>query len=401
MTPKNRIINIIKKSVIGAVARKIYCFVRTMKNKCREKMIRFYPICKNKIVFINFNGKGYGCNPKYVAQEIIKQKLPVKLVWLVSDMSEEMPQEIKKVKWGSLEARRELSTARVWIKNIKNFSFVNKRKGQYYIQVWHGNMPLKYIEQDAESTLSTIYVEQSKQDSQMTDLMLAGCRWQEELMREKFWYNGKILSVGIPRNDIFFHNTFATRQKIMNYFHIAEESGIILFAPTFRNIENNCLYELDSKNLMLAAERRFHKRFVIIKRLHPIVKHGKEINQGGAEIDATDYSDMQELLVAADILVTDYSGCMYDFSLMKKPVFLLGRDYAEYVETERGMYTDVTKLPFPFAGTERELWKNIEMYDEDKYLEELGQLWEDLQTYDNGHASELVVEEIKKVMHLK
>ena len=52
-----------------------------------KRIIKNTKIIPNKIVFNNFNGKGYGCNPKYIAEEIIKQKLPYELVWLVKDVN--------------------------------------------------------------------------------------------------------------------------------------------------------------------------------------------------------------------------------------------------------------------------------------------------------------------------
>ena len=69
-------------------------------NQIRGEMIsafRYIPIVPNKIVFINFNGRGYGCNPKYIVEEILRQKLPYELVWLVSDINTPMPEKIRKV----------------------------------------------------------------------------------------------------------------------------------------------------------------------------------------------------------------------------------------------------------------------------------------------------------------
>lgn len=396
---KSRVVHLTKKMHIYGLVRLFYISLLKIRDECRNKIIRIMPICANKIVFINFNGKGYGCNPKYIAQEIIRQKLPVDMVWLVSDMDEPMPSEIRKVKWGSYEAKKELSTARIWVKNVKNFTEVKKRKGQFYIQTWHGNMPLKYVEQDAEKDLPISYVKESKQEGKMIDIMLAGCKRKEELIATKFWYSGRIMTVGNPRNDIFFKNLKETRLKVIDYFQIEKELKIVLFAPTFRNTEDETVYELDRKQILAALKKRFGYRYIMIKRLHPNVIKRQYEEQCREEIDATDYPDMQELLVAADILITDYSGCMYDFSLMKKPVFLIGKDLEQYTKRERGMYTDVRSLPFPFAKNERQLVENIIGFDNDKYLKELQQLWDQLGSFDCGNASEQVVDEIKKVLN--
>ena len=78
------------------------------------------PIDSRKIVFMNFNGQGFGCNPKYLALEILRRKLPYDLVWLVNNMNEPMPNGIRKAQVGSLTAQYCLATAKIIITNIKN-----------------------------------------------------------------------------------------------------------------------------------------------------------------------------------------------------------------------------------------------------------------------------------------
>ena len=97
-----------------------------------KRIINYLPLKINpkKIVFDNFLGKGYGCNPKYIAEELIKQNVDCEMVWLVSDLNSEMPSKIRKVKYGSLKAYYELATAKVWIDNVRNYKGVEKKKDQ-------------------------------------------------------------------------------------------------------------------------------------------------------------------------------------------------------------------------------------------------------------------------------
>ena len=167
-------------------------------------LISLFPV-RNKIVFLNFWGRGYGDSPKYIAEEIIRQNLPFEMVWLVYDMSCEIPDRIKKVKYYSLKSRIELATARVIISNVKGGLQFRKKKSQYYIQTWHGGFGVKFIEKEIENSLSPQYVSSSKHDSSITDLILSGSEFQTKVIKDAFWYDGEIFKKGVPRNDIFFN----------------------------------------------------------------------------------------------------------------------------------------------------------------------------------------------------
>ena len=112
--------------------------------------LRWLPVNRHKIVLNNFQGRGYGDSPKYIAEEIIRQKLPDDLVWLVADLNMELPSGIRKVKLQSVRASYELSTAKVIISNVKVALPYHKKRSQFYIQTWHGSMAFKAIEKDAQ-----------------------------------------------------------------------------------------------------------------------------------------------------------------------------------------------------------------------------------------------------------
>ena len=121
------------------------------------QFIAVLPIKKNKIVFDNFGGRGYGCDPKYIAQELLKRKESLDLVWLTQNMETDLPKGIRPVKYGSLKAMYELATASIWIDNIKNAVRVPKKKKQFYIQTWHSSLGLKGNEQDADHLQSELH----------------------------------------------------------------------------------------------------------------------------------------------------------------------------------------------------------------------------------------------------
>ena len=301
------------------------------------------PIIKNKIVVDNFGGKGYGDNPKYIVESLLKKKINLDIVWLVNDMSTVVPNGVRKVKYNTPSSIYELATAHVWIDNIKNSIKPHKRKGQYYIQTWHGGIGLKAVDRQVEDKLSPKYVSKSKQDAEQTDLMLSDSSWTTDIFKNWFWYDGPIKKTGFPRNDILVKPLKSLKEKVYSFFKIDSKKKIILYAPTFRDNSNISAYQTNFKKIIEAANKKFNKNYVVLIRLHPNtwdeLKHRniKLYDFSDEIIKASNYPDMQELLAVSDILITDYSSCMFDGMIGKKKVFLFVNDLIEYRLKKEGL----------------------------------------------------------------
>ncbi|HEM4403762.1 TPA: CDP-glycerol glycerophosphotransferase family protein, partial [Streptococcus suis] len=127
------------------------------------------------------------------------------------------PKGIRTVKYGSIKSIYEWMTAKIWIDNVKQY-YKLKRKGQYYLQTWHGGVSLKRVEKAVEDSLDIGYVNASKIDSTIIDAMISNSNWQTNDYKTNFWYNGPIFEFGLPRNDIFFHNTEIISKKVKDFF---------------------------------------------------------------------------------------------------------------------------------------------------------------------------------------
>lgn len=360
-----------------------------------------FPIDKNKIVVCNYFGKGYGDNGKYIVEKIKEQELEYDVVWLLkSDLFGKvtLPAGVRVVKYGSLRGLYELSTAKVWLDNSRKEFFPVKRKNQYYIQTWHSPLRLKKIEKDAESKLSPQYVKLAKKDSQNIDLLISGCDFSWNIYRHSFWYEGEILKCGTPRCDLFFYDNKDIKDKVLVHFGLTDNYKLIIFAPTFRSSHNLEPYVLEFKRILETVKKRFGGEWKLLVRLHPnvsslasLIKYDEEI------INATEYEDMQELLSASDILITDYSSSMFDMVIARKICFVHGADMDSYLEKERDLYFNFGELPFAFSKTTQELLNNIVNYNEEAYLKRLNTFSKKIGLYENGTASEQLVERIKEV----
>ena len=367
------------------------------------KTLRRCDIVKNKIVFVNFQGKGYGCNPKYIAEEILKQGLPYDLVWLVNDLNEAMPAKIRKIKFNSVDAVFELSTARVIITNVKNTLPFIKKKEQFFIMTWHSNYWIKYIEKDCEEQLSPHYVAESKANSAMTNLMISSSHLQTEEIKRAYWYNGKIMECGLPRNDIFFNKNEKLVEDIRRRLNIPPKYKILLYAPTFRDSRpiNLSVYKFDYQKLLDKMKKKFGHEWILLLRFHPnvagldIAKHLYKPSSN--VIDVTRYSDPQELILISDVLISDYSSVVYDFMISHKPVFILAKDIETYPK-ERRIKPFYFELPYKINETEDELFNDIENFDRAMSNIRVSAFLSKNKLYDDGHAAEKVVNVIKKVI---
>ena len=142
--------------------------------------------------------------------------------------------------------------------------------------------------------------------------------------------------------------------------------------PTFRDQDHGLLQPLPYEKIAEALEMRFGGEWACLVRLHPRRVSPKQIEALKEQpvTDATMYPDVQELLAAADAMVTDYSSAIFDFMLTKRPGFILAEDYDAY-EQVRGFYYPLTDTPFPLAKTDAELLKQIVTLDEESYRQRI------------------------------
>ena len=366
--------------------------------KLLQRLFALLPLTKNKIMFVSYYGSQYGCSPKYLSEYIVKNHPDWKIVWAFTHPKKYDIVGVRKVKYLSLRYFYELSSSSVFITNYRMPESYFKRCGQYYIMTWHSSLRLKMIEKDAELLLPSHYVAMAKADSAKIDLLLSGCRFSDEIFRRAFWYNGKILSSGTPRNDMLCSRPFADiAKKIRERLNVNSEEKILLYAPTFRENGDVSCYNLDFRMLADYLSAVKGGKWQILVKLHPhLCSLSESILKGSGAMDVTEYDDIQELLLVADILVTDYSSLMFDFLLTRRACFLYVPDLDTYVQKERNLYFDITKLPFKTSFSQGELHQQISDLDIDAYLTATDKFMNDIGSYEDGHASQRVTAHINK-----
>ena len=429
---------------------------RSLRESVIEKEFKFFSMFsveKDKVVFCNV--WGYGDNPKWIAESYVRllkkstnmtnSEIAEKVYFITSKppLKEEMSEEaacITFLKTNTKSAIYALSTAGVWVDCNRKERYIQKRKNQIYIQTWHGGLPLKRLELDCREYLSQEYIKNAIRDTAMTDIYISNSEYCNELYRRAFGFKKKIFCFGSGRMDPLIRpvrfSAGAMREKLLSRlpeavfrrllneayikaFRMKEQQkegdrqkdhlriNIALYAPTYRDIPSEPHDRGKELGLSIinALENRFGGKFVVVTRFHPLamsrVNHMSgaylQFDEKERIIDGNEFSDLYSIMAAADVLITDYSNCMFEMSYVGKPVFLYATDAEQYDDT-RGMYFEYDKLPFPIAHDEKELYDNIIDYDKESFRERQQKFFDDIGITESGKASEKVAKLIARLV---
>lgn len=366
-------------------------------------LFRIFPIKKNKIVVSCFSGKGYGDSPKAIAEELLHRKGPYDIVWLVNNMNEKFPAGVRKVKRLSAAAVYEQCTAKIWIDNRRKPGYVRKRKGQYYIQTWHGVRGMKKVEMDVADSLSPSYVKALVKDSKMADLFISASKLSSKGFRTSFLYNGEIMECGLPRLDVLLANDPEKKRQIKEKYGFRPEDKLVLYAPTFRKDAFDTdlsLYQLDWEGLLAEMDNHFGGTWKGLLRLHPnVAKLSAKMALPDNVKDVSACPDVEEFLLISDCVITDYSSTITDAGIAGKIGIIFAKDIEAY-KKERDFYIPLEDFPYPIATSNEELLAIVRTFDEDAYQAERKRFFEgeDYGVFAGGNASAVVADRIDSVI---
>jgi CDP-glycerol glycerophosphotransferase len=358
----------------------------------------FFKVNPKKILLTSYNHTKISCNPKYITKYILskKEQYDYELIWIIKndkvrqEFFGEFDGDVKYVKFKSPMYYYHMATSKFIISNQRTNFYTKKRKNQIYIQTWHSMARIKKIEKDAEHQLSDRYINLAKEDSLKTDLITSGSKQSTEIFENKFWYKGKILNIGTPRNDILFTENEKLISEIREKIKIDKDKKIILYAPTFRSKYPFKYDSLDFEKIKEALKLKFNNDFVFLIKKHPNLtkKISNQINSKEFPyIDVSFYEDIQELLLVSDILISDYSSVVFDFALTKKPCFLFVPDIDDYYKKERNTYFKIEDLPFNSSKTSEDLIIDIFKFNKNEYVSNLTDfLSKKISVFENGNA---------------
>lgn len=386
-------------------------------NSIKRKLLILFesllPTIKNTVLFISFTGL-YNDNPKQISIHLHKKYPDVRQIWLQEDNSkEQIPDYAFVVRPGSFDYIKYVFRAQVvidnyngcrtakvfgapsFINNIKGNIKIRKRKNQLNISTWHGTT-LKHIAYDDPNA------NQNEVFFTTSNYILSGCELTEKALISSMRNQIPVMRYGTPRNDLLVSGE-SDSKLLKTKLGIPSKCKVVLFAPTFRNelqlsgIEQ--MRSIDFQTLFNVLHEKFGGEWVFVFRVHNlVVSHIDDtiipFEFKNRIINGNKCDDMLDYMICSDILLTDYSSSMFDYSLTGKPCFLFTPDLSHYANEERGFYLQIDQLPYPVAETFEQLLHNIEQFDEEQYLNNNADFLEYIKNYEDGMASDRVVEDI-------
>ena len=343
-----------------------------------------YPVEPETIVFEAYKGTSYADSPKALYEAMCREPgyQSYKKIWMFCEpekyafLKENPGTEV--VKYGSGEYYQCYARAGMWITNYLCEYGIRKRPGQIYVQTWHGT-PLKKIGCDVsraglpETERKRTY-HKYEREGKAIDYLPSPSDFYTEKIKSAFLLGAQanILQYGYPRNDTLFAADADRISDIRRKLEIPEEKKAILYAPTWRDDQHTpgvgYTYEpgLDFEKLM----EKLGEEYVVLFRAHYLVSSRFDFEKyQGFVRDVSKYDDINELYLASDMLVTDYSSVFFDYANLRRPILFYMYDYEEYKGELRDFYFDVDVLPGPvikerqdISGDIRELTEHF-VYD--------------------------------------
>ena len=309
-----------------------------------------------QVVWNSFNGR-YSDNPRVIYEAMQRLDQSHEHVWISNARhAANFPAHVSTVPIGTPAARAVLEASDLLVANCHiTLESWRKRAGARYLQTWHGT-PLKNIHRAAVGQPEPETMDDLDDDIARWDLLIAPSRAGGVLLADAFGYGGTILETGYPRNDLLNATDRDERRRwLRDRLEIPENATAILYAPTYRDDdvqEHDVALHLDAAELTTRLGPDVH----LLLRRHYFVDHRDPHPPGGRVHDVSSYSEISELYLAADVLVTDYSSAMFDFAVTGKPIVLFAYDLAHYRDTLRGFTFDlVEEAPGPIVETQSAL----------------------------------------------
>ena len=366
----------------------------------------------NIILFESSNGRNYTGNPRYVYEKILKDGLEneFKCVWVFMDPNnQDLPGNAIKVKKSHFKFLYYSIVSGSWIFDSRHLYYLKKSKETKYIQTWHGT-PLKKLGLDMDfvnmSGKEDIeqYHQEFRENSASWQYLISQNSYSSEIFRRAFAFNGEMLEIGYPRNDILINdNNQDNIDRIKSKFNVPKDKKVILYAPTWRDNEyyESGEYKFATKMDFELMKEALSDDYVMIVKYHYLVKDNVDWKIYGNFIIECDADwDIQELYLISDILITDYSSVMFDYAILRRPMLFFTYDLEFYKNSLRDFYFDMfEEVPGPIVEDTESLVKEIEGLNVEDYESRYGAKYDNFQSkyneFDRGIACQTIIDLIR------
>lgn len=381
-----------------------------------EKLANGIAVDSRKVFFEAYGGRSYACSPKALYREMLEEARFAQYSYVWSFHDGKVPTDdpelshARIVQRGSNDYFRELASAGTIVLNTRLPEYVYPRNGQVFVQCWHGT-PLKRLGYDVqiqmESALNTTgeLAYRFGLDAQKWSYLLSPSPYASKHLSDAFGLpetrrDRVVLEKGYPRNDVLalarHGEGEAMRRAALRKHGIPDDKKVLLYAPTWRDdsyvsgIGYTFDYLLDFRRL----KEELSGDWVVLFRAHYYIANEFDFSAfDGFVLDMSKVDDINELYIAADVLLTDYSSVMFDFANLRRPMMLYVPDRERYEGSIRGFYFDMKEVPGPMCESTQEVFDELRQLD--AYFDRFGDLYDRFADrfcpLDDGRSSQRVL----------
>lgn len=362
---------------------------------------RIFPIKKKKVLCIMTHDDGEGSNVSITAKALREQADGYTFSYITKSETISVKSFSDVSRLFSFFLRKPYQMARSEIILLDNvflpFAYLKRRKGTKVVQLWHGTGTIKKFGQDVNT--GKLKELEKRANANITHLIVNSPEMQK-LYTGAFGVSEKnTYPIGMPRTDELLRHIQKTdrekknpdKEAIYRKYHISEEKKLVLYAPTFRD------KEIDNPDITRQLQEileELPEDYCIGLRLHPFVaKAMDKLDLDQRIVKLSFESDLNALLMAADILVTDYSSIIFEYCLTERPMIFYAYDLEEFSDYGRGFYYDYESyVPGPVAHTGQEVTDIIRenRFDRNKVTEFKNRHYKELDANAMGRLIELL-----------
>ncbi|KRN82268.1 teichoic acid biosynthesis protein [Pediococcus ethanolidurans] len=370
--------------------------MRSLKRRVLKMAYNWYhllPVDRHKISFVSDSRTSISGNFEFIYQELLKRKTNFKISFYLK------PSIKAKKSWHEIFVlAKAFATSRyILLDDFYPMIYpLTIRHNADLIQVWHAVGAFKTFGYSRvgmpggpklDSLNHKNYTKALVSSKHVADKYAEGFDIPEK----------NIVTTGIPRTDVFFDKTYQAnvRQKLQEELTFIKGKKVILFAPTFRgNGQQSAYYPFEDINFNKIYEA-LHKDYVFLLKIHPFVQNEANIPYKYADFfhDVSDYREINDLLMIADELITDYSSVCFEYALLKRPMIFFAPDLTDYMQKRSFYFNYLDFIPGTLAENTDELIKKIQ--EPQMNRQKLDSFVNYFFDQPDGHATERFVDELE------
>lgn len=392
-----------KTGVVDFYIKQLYIYLTVLFYKVKHCRVSIHP---DQFVFESFQGKSASDSPYALYLELKMTRPTAQFIWVFADTNCEdalrlnLESNTRCVSRGSSAYFNAYASSQYWIANCRLPYRLIPRTPQTLLQCWHGT-PLKKlgldikVENHPTSSLKAMHFAY-QWEGKRCNYFLSPSAYASQCFKSAFdLKNEQIIELGYPRNDELtrYQSDHAYQTSIKTRLGIDLHKKVILYAPTFRDDDFSSGKHVASNQLDNEAFKSEFNRDEVqfLFRGH----YFTQVSPSDDEffINVSDYPRINDLLLIADEVITDYSSLFFDYLILQRPIYFYMYDKDKYINGLRGVYLNIEQdMPGPVCESQARLIETLKQTESSRQTEQ--QYNNQYNPHEDGKASMRIIKTI-------